>query len=299
MKKWIMLTAGLSVILFLNSPIAFSAPPDEGLFGDTTFEVGSWQMQLLPAEQPYPSYIADPRRPRMQFGVGAITSDVPERTNGVINLDAGTRITLLKMQKGSNEFALDVEGGLFTQFDMFNGLDNMGWDGRYGAYIAWDWSDLIVTRFGYRHLSAHLGDEYIEKTGRRRVNYTRDDFRIGIGYRFLKNSLIYVEPSYAWHLGNPDRQKKEAVEGGIQWEGPYTTWKGSMGFYAGLHMSAYRENDWNPSVTGQVGLNIKRDPRRTRLRIGLECYAGRAILGEYSLDYDEAYLTIGLFFDFF
>lgn len=69
---------------------------------------------MLPSEQPYPSYIADPRRPRKHFGVGAITSDVPERTNGVINLDAGTRITLLKMEKGSNEFALDFNEAYLT-----------------------------------------------------------------------------------------------------------------------------------------------------------------------------------------
>ena len=36
----------------------------------------------------------------MHFGVGAISNEVPERSGGIITLDAGTRITLLKMQRG-------------------------------------------------------------------------------------------------------------------------------------------------------------------------------------------------------
>ena len=38
-------------------------------------------------------------------------------------------------------------------------VDNIGWDGRYGMFAVWDWSNKVVARVGYRHLSAHLGDE--------------------------------------------------------------------------------------------------------------------------------------------
>ena len=301
MKKGITLTIVLSAILFFNSPIVLSAPEDEGVFGDTTFEVGSWMMELIPDDQVYPSYVADPRRPRMHIGLGYVNTDIPDRTEGIVMLDAGTRFTLLKMQPASedaNEFSLDIEGGLFTQFDLLSGLDNIGWDGRYGAYIAWNRSDLVVARVGFRHISSHLGDEYMEKTGRRRINYTRDDLRIGVGYNFNKSTLVYVEPSYAVHLGNPDRQEKWAIEGGIQYQGPYNIWKGSTGLYSGLHISSYQESGWNPSFCGQLGLKIKRDPRMTKLRVGFEGYVGRAVLGEYALDFDDAYLTFGLFIDF-
>jgi hypothetical protein len=138
----------------------------------------------------------------------------------------------------------------------------------------------------------------MEKTGRRRINYTRDDLRIGVGYNFNKSTLVYVEPSYAVHLGNPDRQEKWAIEGGIQYQGPYNIWKGSTGLYSGLHISSYQESGWNPSFCGQLGLKIKRDPRMTKLRVGFEGYVGRAVLGEYALDFDDAYLTFGLFIDF-
>jgi len=301
MKKGTILTIVLLAVLFCDSTIVLSASEDKGFFGDTTFEVGTWMMELIPDEQIYPIYVADPRRPRLHVGVGYIDTDIPDTSGGTVMLDAGTRITLLKVQpasKAANEFSIDIEGGLFTQFDLLSGLDNIGWDGRYGAYVAWNRSDLVVARVGYRHISAHLGDEYMEKTGRRRINYTRNDLRIGVGYNLYKSTLVYVEPSYATHRGNQDRQKKWAIEGGVQYQGPYDIWKGSTGLYAGLHISSYEENGWTPSYCGQVGLKIKRDPRMTKLRVGFEGYIGRALLGEYALDFDEAYLTLGVFIDF-
>jgi len=268
----------------------------EDKFGDPSFEMGSRLVELIPGDQNYPIYVADPRRPRTHAGIGYIDSDIPEISNSIVNLDAGTRFTLLKMHKGSesaNTFSLDIEGGLFARFDLVNSFDNIGWDGRFGAYINWERYGPVVIRFGYRHLSSHVGDEYVKKTGRRRINYDRDDLRIGLGYRFANNALVYVEPSYAFHLGNTSRQDNPAVEGGIQYQGPYKMWKGSTGLYTGLHVSSYDENGWNPSISGQLGLKIKRDPEKIKLRVGFEGYVGRAIIGEYALDYDESYLTVG------
>ena len=211
MKRSVILC--ILVVAFLCAP-AYA----EDKFGDPSFKMGSWLVDLIPGDQNYPIYVADPRRPRMHVGIGYIDSDIPEISNSIVNLDAGTRFTLLKMHKGSesaNTFSLDIEGGFFAKFDLINSFDNIGWDGRFGAYISWDRYGPVVTRFGYRHLSSHVGDEYVKNTGRQRINYDRDDLRIGLGYRFANNALLYVEPSYAFHLGNTNRQDKLAVEGGI------------------------------------------------------------------------------------
>jgi hypothetical protein len=270
---------------------------------DTTFKLGSrWLLELDPNDQPYPDYVADPRRPRMQVGVGVADSDIPETSAGRVMLDLGTRYTLFKIQtdsSGTNAFALDIEGGLFTQFDSGNGLDNIGWDGRYGVFAVWDWSEKVVARVGYRHISAHLGDEYIEATGRQRINYTRDDFALGLGYFLSEKILIYVEPSRAWSMGNDERQKRWAVEGGIQYEGPRDMWNNSTAFYAATHVRAFDETNWDPGVSVQTGFHVKRNQHSSNLRLGLEGYIGRAILGEFALDYDEAYLTLGVFFGFY
>jgi len=238
----------------------------------------------------------------MHMGVGGTHTNIPEVSDEMVNLDAGTRVTLLKMQSSmaaAHEFAVDMEGGFFGRFDMINGFDNYGLDGRYGIYTAWDWSDTIAARFGYRHLSCHLGDEYMVTTGRSRFNYTRNDLRLGLAVRFTQSILFYVEPSWAWQMGNPARQRAWAIEGGGQYQGPYNVWKDSMAWYGGVHIASFKENDWSPSVACQVGLELQRDPKQTKLKFGIEGYTGRALLGEFALDYHESYLSAGIYFDYF
>lgn len=292
----------IALVLFAWPGICPANQVEEGTTGDTTFTVGSWNLEWIPGKTPYPAYIADPRRPRMHAGFGYSDSEIPAVSSGLIDLDAGTRIAVLKMQRsaeGANEYTLDLEGGIFTRFNMINGLYNVGWDGRYGVYLAWNLSDITAARIGYRHISAHLGDQYIEETERTRIGYIRDDLRIGLGFRPVKSLLVYVEPSCAFHMGNSDRQELWALEGGVQYQGPYTVWKNSMAWYGGMHLASWQENGWNPSIACQAGFELKRDPKQARMRLGIEAYTGRAILGEFALDYNETYITAGIFFDFF
>jgi len=105
-----MITVVLSAIWFFYCPVVLSASEEEKLIGDTSFEVGSWMMELIPDDQVYPSYVADPRRPRMHIGVGYVNTDIPEITGGIIMLDAGTRFTLLKMRSASEHRSPDNDG---------------------------------------------------------------------------------------------------------------------------------------------------------------------------------------------
>lgn len=301
-KTEVMMKRLMGAVLIVLLSIQGAAAQNEER-ADTTFNLGSrFLLELDPNDQPYPDYLADPRRPRMQLGVSAASRDIPETSAGRIMVDLGTRYTLFKVtptKEGKNEFALDIEGGLFNQFDAGNSLDSIGWDGRYGIFAVWDWSDKVEARVGYRHLSAHLGDEYIEVSGRQRINYTRDDLAFGMSCHLDEHILIYVEPSWAWSMGNEDRQKRWAAEGGIQYQGPREIWNNSTSFYAAAHVRAFDETDWDPGVSVQSGFHISRDQQSSNLRIGIEGYTGRAILGEFALDYDESYLTLGVFFDFY
>jgi len=296
MIKKILLLAAI-LLLFSSFPAAAEDEPADASFRGLL----GWKWELNPADQPYPHYLADPRRPRMHIGVGIYDSQIPRTTALRWNVDLGTRFTLFKISdpKDVNEFALDVEGCLFNQFDLGHATDSIGWDGRYGAYIVYDWSDTIATRIGFRHISSHIGDEYIEATGRSRVNYTRNDLRLGISFSFQEYVTAYVEPSWAFHRGNEDRQEKLAIEGGIQFEGPYTMWNNSTAFFTGVHVASYQETGWRPGVSFQIGYHIKRAKKANDIRVALEAYAGRSELGEFALDYNERYVSLGVFFDFY
>ena len=52
-------------------------------------------------------------------------------------------------------------------------------------------------RFGTFHDSAHLGDEYVEETGRERINYTREELISGIVWLPRRNTKLYTELGWA------------------------------------------------------------------------------------------------------
>jgi hypothetical protein len=85
-------------------------------------------------------------------------------------------------------------------------------------------------------------------------------------------------------MGNENRQKRWAAEGGIQYEGPRDMWNNGTAFYAAAHVRAFDETDWEPGLSVQTGFHVKRDERSSNLRLGLEGCVGRAILGEFTLD---------------
>ena len=268
---------------------------------ETSFTTSQgWVFEFDPDNQPFPVYIADPRSPKMQFGFALFDTDIPDTSSKRFVLDAGTRYTLFKItdQKSEDEFFIEIEGCLFAQFDVVSQLDNVGWDGQYGISLVHDWQDNITLRYGYLHFSGHLGDEYIESTDRQRVGYTREELAFGICYQFKKGIQLYFEPSYAIHLGN-SRQKKWAFETGFQYQGPYDMWNNSAAYYAGIHIHSFQETGWNLGTSVQGGINIKRSGSSNNCRIGFEAYTGRAILGEFAMDFDETYFLLSVIFDFY
>jgi hypothetical protein len=261
-----------------------------------------WAFELDPDNQTYPDYLADPRRMRLGISAAYFDSEIPETSSGRAMLDAGTRFTLFRVRpdpESESEFSLDILGGVFMQFDLGNQLDNIGWDGVYGLNVVYSPEERLAFRLGYRHLSAHIGDEYIERTGRERISYTRDDLTFGVSYQFAENWLAFVEPRWAFNMGDADGMEEGAVEAGFQYESPKHLGKGNASLYGGVHVQAYQESDWKPGVSVQGGLHFQRGDDGANIRIGLEAYTGRAILGEYALEFDESYLLCGFMLDFY
>ena len=269
--------------------------------GDAQSQAAGWAWEFDPGERRYPEYLADPRRPRMMIGLAAADSEIPETSSGRVMVDAGGRYTIVQGghdPTGQTVFAIDIEGGLFTQFDLINSTDFIGWDGRYALFAVYDCRDAFALRFGYRHISCHLGDEYMEASGRHRINYIRDDLALGFSYRFSDQLLAYIEPSWAWNMGNTDQQDRWACEGGVQYQGPFSHFKDNASLYTALHLRAFEENNWDPGISAQIGYLVNRGPGRNRVRLGLELYTGRSILGDFALAYDEKYAMLGIYIDF-
>jgi len=271
-------------------------PPDDYSFA--IFQ--NWRAVFSPGSDLYPRYIANPRRPMISFSrIWMIDSSIPQAGENRLMLRLGGRYGFFRFHPNNDPdrgFQFDLEGAFLGVFDIDNSLDNIGWDGLYGALVTWSDGKGLALKFGTKHDSSHVGDEYAERTGRQRINYTREEVFLGASLAGLKYWRIYGETGYAYDMRNKVLQKPWRLEGGIEFEDARRWWNGRAGYYAALDVTSYEESDWQADVTIQAGLVIPvRDLSRT-YRFGLEYYNGRSLIGEFFL-FDESYFSLGFWMD--
>lgn len=268
------------------------------LLGWCSVSIAESSWQLFPTDHLYPRYAADPQRPvfnaqlRSYQQTGIIDASLQR-----IDLKVGGALLLVQWQEDSVSspwLQLLLEAGMHAQFDVSQSLDNIGWDGLYGWYVALRQNQAVTWRFGMGHVSAHVGDEWMQRTGRLRIGYTRQERRVGVSWAFADNAVTYLDAGYGYVLGNEHLEKPWRVQTGLQWGVPNTLWEGRIGWYAATDVSSYEENDWHGNVTAQIGFLAVNQERRWRL--GLEFYHGRAQLGEFFQDHEQ-YFGLGLWLD--
>jgi hypothetical protein len=207
-----MLTSFLLVLL------ASSAQAQEG-GGEPAGAGTGWRWRFAPAEVLYPAPVADPRRPTFSLTVVHTSeSEIPAAGDSRYGLRMGARFGILQFHperdpRGGLQLAGDI--GFHAQFDRDNSTDNLGWDGVYGFHLAWLARPELVVRVGIAHDSSHLGDEYIENTGRERLEYTREEYVAGLRYAPLESLGGYVEYGWAYDVRNEDLMEEGRAQFGL------------------------------------------------------------------------------------
>ncbi len=254
-------------------------------------------VQFFPPGALYAPYIADPRR--VDFGLqvlhySAVT--IPDSGNTRFDLKTGGRFDFVLIHPGGDAdlgWQIGLEGGFNAQFDIDKHLDNIGWDGRYGLLITTAQTKNLSLKFGYLHDSSHVGDEYVLRTGRQRIGYTREELVAGISW--LSGSWrTYGEYGHAQLMGNRQLQKPGRVQFGLEWQQAQPLQGLYRGWYAAADLSAMEERDWKRDLSVQAGYRI--DSIGKTWRIGADWYSGRPPIGEF-FQYTERYLGFGLWID--
>lgn len=254
------------------------------------------EVSLFPEQQIYPANLADPRR--IQFAAKNLYYDqttIDQTSDRRFDLKLGSRLGLLHWDRQSEHSAtgwlLSLDVGFHGQFDVNASQDNIGWDGIYALMLSYRPNQKMAFKIGAYHISSHVGDEYMERTGRNRINYTREELQVGMNLSLSERWQWYAEAGRGYDLRNKALQKPWRLQTGLQYlpdEGQTQQW------YAGLDIGASEERDWQRDITLQVGWQI---PTATRTwRVGLEAYDGKAQMGEFFQD-DERYLGLGLWLD--
>jgi hypothetical protein len=250
---------------------------------------------LFPDRGPFPQYLADPLRPQGALMlVQALSSDIPESGHGRFLLRLGGTFPIVRRQPpGGGGWQLDFEGGFFGVFDRDHSLDNVGWDGLYGLHLSWRTRSGLALKVGTRHDSAHVGDEYAERTGRRRIGYTREELVVAAS-RPAGGWELYAEAGYVVDLR--PTQEPLRLQVGAQRVGPRRLFGGRSSPYAAGNATFYEERGWRPTTTLQAGLVFPTGRGRSRYRIAAELTHGPSVLGEFR-GRDETFLAVGWYFD--
>jgi len=191
-------------------------------------------------------------------------------------------------------FQLVLDGGFHGQFDIKYNQDNIGWDGIYGLRLLYRPDNELAFNIGSKHISSHVGDELQERTGRTRINYTREEFLAGLAWSYKENTQVYFELAHAYDIRNKTLQEPWRVQTGLQHQTPATLWNNRFGWFTALDISAFEESDWERNITLQTGIYTGRDTHIWR--IGMELYDGRAQIGEFFQD-KERYISIGIWYN--
>lgn len=243
--------------------------------------------QLFPESNLYPQYVADPRRP--EFGVLLMAVPDPEILDSGdrrVGLKLGGRFGLLRFRR----VQLDIEAGFVGQFDIEHSLDNIGWDGIYSFLASSRFGRGFAVQFGAKHVSSHVGDEYAERTGRRRIDYTREELAAGVAWSIKPGWRTYAEAGWAFDPKEDVGQEPGRLQLGLEHDSPGSL-GGRLGWYAAADLGAMEERDWQIDPTLQAGLLV---PSGDRLwRVGVGVHDGTVPLGEF-FRVDERYWVLGL-----
>jgi hypothetical protein len=242
-------------------------------------------LTFLPGSQLYPRYLADPRQPVMKaLLVHVIETDTPGTRSPLYEFTLGGSYGIFRVHpedEPEHGLQFGAHAGFIAQFDPKVRYDGIGWDGYYGVGLTHRAFDELATKLAYQHASAHISDEYVLKTGRKRVNYTREEVVLGIMVDPSRHARVYSEIAYAFHLGANELE-------------PWRTELGLelrfRGLYAAVDITYWEEQSFRPTTTAQLGFLYERLGTGRRYGIFGQYERGRSKYGEFYRDRNQ---TIG------
>jgi len=252
-----------------------------------------WTWQVLPCNVLYRSYLAGGREPRMAMQF------VHERDQGWLwDATLGARVGILRY--GTQDpfwpegFEIDVAGAAFPRLDPEEDRDVVATDFRIGVPLTFRVGS-FETKFGYYHLSSHLGDEFLLKNPTvDRINYVRDALVLGVAVFPHPDVRLYSEVGYAFN-----------TDGGAEpWEAQfgvdYSPTRPTTRFFGDPFVAVNghirEEVDWGGNFTVQTGLQWRGVTGRL-FRLGLQYFNGKSDQTEFYTQHEEQ-IGLGIWYDF-
>lgn len=251
-----------------------------------------WDWQLMPASLIYRSYLAGVKESRFA------SQHVNVNGQGwVWDATLGTRVGLLRY--GDHDpvlpdgFQIDAEGAAQVRLDIPDDVNVNAVDFRAGVPLTYGYGR-YRTKFGYYHLSSHLGDEFLlGNPGYPRLNYSRDALVLGETIYFTDRLRVYGEVAWAFHN---DVNKPWEFQFGIDWApNEPTGFRGAPFFAINGHLR--QELNYSGNLVVETGWCWVADENARLLRIGLIYFNGHSNQFSFYANYEQQ-IGMAVWYDF-
>ncbi len=254
-----------------------------------------WRWQLLPGSLIYSSYLAGVKESRL-----AATWFYDDHVGWQWDSTLGARVGVLRYGTGEDfpyypqGWQLDIEGAGMPRLDLEDGRrDLVSSDFRVGVPLTYG-RGRYQAKFAYYHLSAHLGDEFLLRTGATRINFVRDVLVWGNSY-YLSDALrAYGEVGYGIHVDGGS--KPWEFQFGLDFAPACPTGFSGAPFFA-VNGYLREEFDFGGNFVAQAGWAWRSRRGGPLARIGVQYYNGKSSQWEL-FDTFEEQIGLGMWYDF-
>ena len=150
-----------------------------------------------------------------------------------------------------------IAGGIFSRFDLAADTKDL----QVVDYYATMPVDVRMGRWSMRllpyHVSSHLGDDYIKRTGVLAEKNAIDAWKWLLAYEPCEHWRFYGGPDYIIRLVHAS-QEHVAVQAGLEWRSNWWAAGHAQTFWAN-DLQSWERVGWNPTFNSQFGVKIVHD----------------------------------------
>jgi hypothetical protein len=248
---------------------------------------------VLPDGLLWHSYLAGPQEPRISailFG--------DDKGGYFWDATLGGRIGFLRYgtedAKNPKGWQWDLEGAAITRLDLLESEDVESVDYRFGTQMTWAEGSWAM-KFGYFHLSSHVGDEYLIRNPTfQRINYVTEALVWAVSNQPVEPVRVYGEITYAVKEGGGALRWQ--YQTGMEWTPPPPR-PGKIAPFAAVNLGFRESTEYHMATTIQTGWGYQGPKSDRRLRFGLQYGDGPTSQFSFVTRTDE-YLGWGIWFDY-
>jgi hypothetical protein len=253
-----------------------------------------WTWQVLPDGLIYRSYLAGTKEPRLS---GTFFHE--KDAGWLLDVGFGGRVGMLRLGTTDDGWPrgwqVDLEGAAFPRLNLQHNWDMESADFRFGVPLTYGTSR-VQAKLAYYHLSSHLGDELILRTGRSaasRINVSRDALVLGVSVVPRPAWRCYGE--MGWAFASDGGSEPWEFQCGVQFSPPGASHVVGTPFLA-VNAHLREESDFGGTLVVQTGWQC-RGRSGHLFRVGLHYLNGKSNQFQF-LDEDEQQIGLGIWYDY-